>query len=105
MAHHPHTEEAYNTIKSGAGDKVIAIDFSATWCPPCKKIAPVFEELATKTSSVVFIKVDVEELAGLPDGSDVSSIPHFKFFKNGQLVDQFTGDNAEKLKSIVAKWA
>jgi thiol-disulfide isomerase/thioredoxin len=105
MAHHPHNEEEYNNFKNAAGGKVVVVDFSATWCPPCKRIAPVFEELATQTPSLVFIKVDVDECAGMPDGEDVSGIPHFKFFKDGKLIDSFTGGDAEKLKSTVAKYA
>lgn len=44
------------------GDKVIAIDFWATWCGPCRAISPVFEQLATKTEGVEFYKVDVDDV-------------------------------------------
>jgi len=54
------SEEQFNTII--AAGKPVIIDFTATWCGPCQRIAPFFEELSTKYPSVTFIKVDVDEM-------------------------------------------
>ena len=49
------TKEEFDQIISDAGDKLVAVDFTATWCPPCKRIGPVFEKMAEDHSDVVFI--------------------------------------------------
>lgn len=43
-------------------EKQVVVDFTATWCPPCRVIAPVFAEFAKKIPDAVFLKVDVDEL-------------------------------------------
>lgn len=74
--------------RSGA----VVIDFFATWCGPCKRIAPVFESLAEKLSSrIVFLKVDVDEAPELLDLYDVSVMPTFLFLKDGKLVRRVEG--------------
>ena len=70
----------------------VVIDFFATWCGPCKRIAPVFESLAEKLSSrIVFLKVDVDEAPELLDLYDISAMPTFIFLKDGKLVRRVEG--------------
>lgn len=101
--HHVKTESEYNSLKS-VPNKLVVVDFSASWCGPCKMIAPFFESLAEKTPSVVFIHVDVDTLPNLPDSSDVSGVPTFKFFKNGSLLYQFSGASTSALEDSVNKY-
>jgi len=81
---------------------LVVADFSAEWCPPCKAIAPVFEELAKKNGTkAVFLHIDVDQNKDLAQGKDVSGIPTFKFYKDGKIVAQFTGGDPGKLRSTV----
>lgn len=69
----------------------VCIDFFATWCGPCKRIAPLFEEFAEKYKEITFLKVDVDESAELVDFFGVSAMPTFVFLQNGAIVKRIEG--------------
>lgn len=69
-----------------AGEALVVIDFFATWCGPCKIIAPQFEELSKQHSSIIFLKVDVDENDEIAATYEVSSMPTFIFIKKGEVV-------------------
>ena len=100
MVHHPKTNDEYKNLKDAPG-KLVVVDFSAEWCGPCKMIAPTFEALSKELPDVVFIHVDVDVLEDLPDGADVRGVPTFKFFKDGALLDSFSGADKDKLTKII----
>jgi thioredoxin 1 len=77
----------------------VVIDFFATWCGPCKKIAPAFEQLAEEYVGVVFLKVDVDESADLVDLFGVRAMPTFVFLKDGQIVRTVEGADLRQLES------
>lgn len=54
------TKAEFDEILASAGDKAVVVDFYATWCGPCKVIAPYYEELSKQFTNVVFIKVGME---------------------------------------------
>ena len=72
-----------------AGDKLVVIDFFATWCGPCKMISPVLEEMEAQMSNVKFLKVDVDEAEDVAVHYQISAMPTFIFIKNGQKVKCF----------------
>ncbi|CAI5734689.1 unnamed protein product [Peronospora destructor] len=86
-------------------NKALVVDFWATWCKPCIEIAPFFEELSGRFPAAVFVRVNVDELESVTDAFDVSSLPSFKVFKGGMVVDELNGAIRSALKSIVAKHA
>lgn len=69
----------------------VIIDFFATWCGPCKKIAPAFEKLAEVYPSIVFLKVDVDESPELVDTYEIQAMPTFVFLKDGVVVKRIEG--------------
>ena len=69
----------------------VVIDFFATWCGPCKKIAPAFEKLAEVYPSIAFLKVDVDESGELVDRYEVQAMPTFIFMKDGVVVKRIEG--------------
>ena len=73
-------------------DLPVLVDFWATWCGPCKTIAPLIDELAKEYSGKVKVgKVDVDTNSRIPTEYGVMSIPTVMFFKNGKVRDQFVG--------------
>ena len=70
----------------------VFIDFWATWCGPCRMMAPVVEELAQSMGEVVKVcKIDIDQNPELAEKYGVMSIPTFILFENGKAVKQMTG--------------
>ena len=70
----------------------IVFDFWATWCPPCRMMTPILQNLAKKhTSDMVFGKINTDDHSGTAQEFGISAIPTFLVFKNGELVDRITG--------------
>lgn len=81
-------------------DKPALVDFWATWCGPCIRIAPVIEALAEEYSDrAVVAKLDVDENQATAQQYGVMSIPTLLFFKNGQVVDKLVGAANKKVLS------
>ena len=73
-------------------DAVAVIDFSATWCGPCRMLAPVLEGVSEKLKGQVdFYNVDVDDDGALAAGFGISSVPTVLILKNGKVVDQSLG--------------
>ena len=82
-------ENLQNEIASG---KPVVVDFWATWCGPCRSIAPIVEELAQAYEGRVLIgKYDVDDGVEMTAEYGVRNIPTLLFFKNGELVDRSVG--------------
>jgi thioredoxin 1 len=100
------SKEAFDKIL--ADHKTVVVDFTATWCPPCRMIKPIFEELAEQhkdDKSIAFVKVDVDANDETAAEYKVQSMPTFKFFVDGKEVHGFSGADVQKLKDKIAELA
>ena len=77
-------------------DTLIVIDFWATWCGPCKMLAPIFEKVAGDYPDVKFCKVNVDEEPELSNQFKVNSIPSLFFMKNNTVIDLAVGYMTEQ---------
>ncbi|AQR93755.1 thioredoxin [Clostridium saccharoperbutylacetonicum] len=81
-----------NEFKSEISEGIVVVDFFATWCGPCKMVAPILDELSTEMEGKVkFIKVDVDGCTEIVNEYEVSNIPAIFIFKNGEKKDVLVG--------------
>lgn len=83
---------------------ISVVKFGATWCGPCKMLAPVLEKLSEELIEVTFIDVDVddEEAEITVKNSGVSSVPLMVFYKDGKIVNKILGFRPEEeIKKII----
>ncbi|KAM7277142.1 hypothetical protein ACFE04_019008 [Oxalis oulophora] len=91
------------TISESCKDnKIVVANFSASWCNPCRKIAPTYCDLADKYTSLIFITVDVDQLAELANKWEVKATPSFFYLKEGRQIDKIVGGDKEELKKKTA---
>jgi thioredoxin 1 len=96
--------DQYNNIISKQ-NQLIVVEFFASWCAPCKRIASLYEKLAEKYDKVVFAKLDIDEHGGLPEVATVTAVPTFKFFKGGtRPIIEMVGANIEKVEALVKQY-
>jgi thioredoxin 1 len=92
----------FDQILDQSGMKPVIVDFYATWCGPCKMIAPMFESLEKKyDSSITFVKVDVDEAEDIAVKYRVSSLPTFMVFWDKKPSKTVSGANIKVLERLV----
>lgn len=87
-------------VASGSG--IAVVDFGATWCGPCQALAPSIDAMAQEYDGRVLIgKVDVDQSPDLAGQYGVMSVPTILFFKDGQKVDQISGNFPDKIRERI----
>ena len=90
------TSENFETLRSG--DKPLVVDFWASWCGPCRMIAPIISKMAEKYQDQIVVgKCDVEDNEDMAAMFGIRNIPTVLFFKNGAVIDKLVGAQSESV--------
>lgn len=82
-----------------AQGKPVIVDFTAVWCGPCQRIAPLFHNLAASYhKQALFLKVDGDKNQDVVSSNKVTGFPTFHFYENGSLIDSFSGADGHRLQ-------
>ncbi|PHU02697.1 Thioredoxin H2 [Capsicum chinense] len=85
-------------------NKLVIIDFTATWCGPCKYMDPVIIDFAAKYTDVEFVKIDVDELVDVAQEYEVQAMPTFVLIKKGKVVDKIVGADKDGIQKKIEKY-
>ena len=104
MAKNIGSTQAFETLINQP-DSVVAVDFWAPWCGPCRNFAPVFDEASeTIGDAAEFVKVNVDDHQEIAQKHSIQSIPTVLYFKDGKIVDRVSGvEPANKVVERVRK--
>ena len=72
-------------------DKSVLLDFFASWCGPCRMVAPILDEIAEEREDIKVCKVDIDEQPELASRYRIMSVPTLMVLKNGQVMEQSIG--------------
>ena len=103
MVHSIQGRAEFNSIISTK--KVTVVEFTAvTWCGPCRMVAPLFDALAPRFPEVGFYKVEEEKEKELIHGEGIRAFPTFRFYYNGQMLDEVRGGDMNSVEANVNKY-
>lgn len=81
-------------------ERTTLVYFTAKWCGPCKKIAPLFEKIKAEAPDyVTCLKIDVDDSREISEAEEIRSMPTFLFYRSGYLISTVKGAHDEELKN------
>lgn len=95
------TENFDNVINSEA---LTVVDFSATWCMPCRMLKPILERTSSKMTDVEFYNVDIDDCEEIAKRYRIFSVPTVVCFRNGKKIDSMVGlVSADEIENFVTR--
>jgi thioredoxin 1 len=102
-----HSSTSFQTsVIEGSSNNLVLLDCFATWCGPCKAIAPAISGLSNEPEykdKVEFYKIDVDEVSDVAADLGIRAMPTFLLFKNGEKVEEIVGANLPAVKQAINK--
>ncbi|MBO5179860.1 MAG: thioredoxin [Clostridia bacterium] len=100
MIHHIENNQINSEVLKS--DKLVIVDFFATWCMPCQMLTPILAEIDKENEDIEIFKVNVDENQEIAIRYDIVSVPTLIFFKDGKEIDRQIGlVEKEKLEQII----
>ncbi|KAF8820311.1 thioredoxin-like protein TLP1 [Cardiosporidium cionae] len=85
-------------------EKLVVVQYSASWCGPCRQMKPIMSKLSNEEHDVEFLFVDIDDQSYLAQQAGIENVPTFVLMKKGKTVDKIIGANADKLRSSMQKY-
>ena len=97
------TVEEFGEIMSDKNIRLVVVDFFTDWCGPCKRIAPIFTDMAARYPTVGFYKINAEEetMSKIVEACQIQSLPTFCFFYDGLYINRMIGANDKNLEKML----
>jgi thioredoxin 1 len=92
----PTIDDAHFTAEVLESDKPVLVDFTAAWCPPCRVMKPVLEQLAAERDDLRVVQIDVDQNQATAAQYGVMSMPTFMVFKAGAPVAKLVGSRPKR---------
>ncbi|GMM34491.1 thioredoxin [Saccharomycopsis crataegensis] len=83
-------------------DSLVVVDFFATWCGPCKMIAPLLEKFDEKFAAAAFYKLDIDEVPSIAQSQDITAMPTIVLYKGGKEVKRVVGANPAAIQQAIS---
>ncbi len=100
LAKSTNQKEAENMIKE---HDMVVVDFWTEWCPPCKRMEPVFEKMAGRYDGAIFLRVNTDENPEMAMKLNITAIPTFIIFKDGKEFTRVIGAVPAKLEKAISQ--
>lgn len=95
--------DEFTKIVKDVGDKLVVVDFYASWCTPCQRIVPDLQEIQDQFPDVTFFKVDIDENIEAAGTFNIQSVPTFVLMKRAKELDRIQGAYPEDLRELILK--
>ncbi|KAF9166487.1 Glutaredoxin 3 [Actinomortierella ambigua] len=108
MANHTtlNTDEEFAQLLKSTTANAIALNFWATWAPPCIQMNDIFEELASKNPNLHFVKIEAEKFPDISEAYEIAAVPSFVIVKqDGKVAARVEGANPPELSSTIAQFS
>ncbi len=89
MLRHINEKEFEKEVIQNKG--IVLVDFFATWCPPCKMLSPVLEEISESRGPYEIVKINIDENLNVSSEYNIEVVPTMLVFKNGKVIDKAVG--------------
>ncbi|CAM8881221.1 unnamed protein product [Rhodiola kirilowii] len=101
IALHSPAQWKYQFKAAKDSNQLMVIDFTATWCGPCRFVEPYVKEFAAQFSDVIFVKIDVDQLPMVAAEFGAQALPAFVLIKKGRVIDRVVGVKVDELRAKI----